>query len=294
MNLLKNRSTAERSTNRSWKERWAGRGLKQGAIGAALALGLVGGVALVPSAIAPRSASASTLPEGSVFVPLSPQRLFDTRDGTGFDGATSTIASDATVSVQITGAVVPVGAVGVAMNVTYVEAQGTGFITVYPDDAELPGTSNLNKVGAGPVANYVTVRLSSSGRLAIHNNGGATHLVGDVLGYYVPGSGAPGPAGPQGAQGPQGVAGPQGDEGEPGLSGYEIVSTRLDYYETGEATCPDGKRVLGGSFVWDYPDPHGAVPSGPTPDGTGWTADASYGHGIGGGTLYAICATVID
>ncbi|MGD9996383.1 MAG: hypothetical protein AB7L17_00600 [Ilumatobacteraceae bacterium] len=290
MNLVTNRSTAKQSTNMRWRERWSGRGLKQGVIGAALALGLVGGAAVVPSAIAPRSASASALPEGAVFVPSAPQRLFDTRDGTGFGGVAGTIAADSTVSVQITGAVVPVGAVGVAMNLTYAEAQGTGYITVYPDDAALPGTSNLNKVGAGPVANYVTVRLSSSGRLAIYNNGGPTHLVGDVLGYYVPGSGAPGPAGPQGAQGAQGPAGPQG---EPGLTGYEIVSTHLASSESGEATCPDGKRVLGGSFVWDYPDPHGAVPSGPNPDGTGWTADASYGFGSGG-TLYAICATVHD
>ena len=106
-----------------------------------------------------------------------------------------------------------------------------------------------------------------------------------MLGYYVPGSGAPGPAGEQGPAGPQ---------GEPGISGYEIVSTHIDSYETGGATCPEGKRVLGGSFAWDYPDPHGAVPSAPTPDGTGWTADASYGFGSGGGTIYAICASVTD
>jgi Collagen triple helix repeat (20 copies) len=112
---------------------------------------------------------------------------------------------------------------------------GPGYITIYPEDEAVPGTSNLNKVGPGPVANYVTVRLSTEGRIAIHNNGGATNLIGDVLGYNVPGSGAPGPQGvqgPAGALGADGPQGPQGDQGLPGdagLSGYEIVSLHINH-----------------------------------------------------------------
>jgi hypothetical protein len=263
-----------------------------GAAGLALSLvataGLLGGSSLLGA-----SASASEMPEGAVFVSVTPQRLFDTRDGVGFGGASSLIAADSDINVQVTGAIVPAGAVGVAMNVTYVDATGAGFITIYPKGEPMPGTSNLNKVGPGPVANYVSVRLSADGRLAVHNNGGATHLVGDVLGYYVPGTGAPGPQGPAGApgaQGPQGVPGPQGVVG-----GYEIVSEHIDdAFDGGIAECPDGKKVLGGSYDWDFDDPHAAVPSHPAPDGSGWVVDSgSFGFGDGG-TIYAICAVVAD
>ena len=182
---------------------------KNGLIHTAVALALVTAAGVLgASSISPHTASATAVPEGSVFVASTAQRLFDTRDGTGLESGGGMIAADSTVSVQITGAVVPAGAVGVAMNLTYVDAHDTGFITIYPDDEPMPGTSNLNKVGAGPVANYVTARLSATGRLAVHNNGGATHLIGDVVGYYVAGAGAPGPRGAEGPQGPQGVRPP--------------------------------------------------------------------------------------
>jgi hypothetical protein len=270
--------------------------------GTAVALSLVVAAGVLgASSIAPRSASASAVPEGSVFVASTAQRLLDTRDGTGLEGSAGMIGADSTISVQVTGSIVPIGAVGVAMNLTYVDARDTGFITIYPDGEPMPNTSNLNKVGPGPVANFVTARLSATGRLTVYNNGGATHLVGDLVGYYVTGAGAPGPQGVQGPQGPrgdegdQGLQGLQGDQGEPGLAGYEIVSVHIDGYEVGVATCPAGKKVLGGSFAWDDPDPHAAIPSAPTPDGTGWTADSAFGYGYGsGGTIYAICASVND
>ncbi len=94
--------------------------------------------------------------------------------------------------------------------------------------------------------------------------------------------GVAGPQGPQGAQGIQGVTGatgPQGPQGLAGaLSGYEIVWTIVykdDYVDQAIASCPAGKRVVGGGEtttgatvrqsgpVW-----HGDI-SGRT-DGDGW------------------------
>ena len=160
-------------------------------------------------------------------------RLFDSRNGTGLGGVAAMIEADSTTVIQATGSDVPDGAVGLVMNLTYVNAKGDGYLTVYPADTTAPDTSNLNKTGPGPVANNVTVRLSSDGKIAIDNYGGATDLIGDVAGYYVPGSGAPGSQEPRnsGAAGPRGATGLTGDPGvkappaskaprEPGSAGY--------------------------------------------------------------------------
>lgn len=64
--------------------------------------------------------------------------------------------------------------------------------------------------------------------------------------------GPPGPAGPQGPQGSQGPQGPQGQQGPAGISGYEVVEVNDIYtIHPGHklvitATCPGGKKVLGG------------------------------------------------
>ena len=66
-------------------------------------------------------------------------------------------------------------------------------------------------------------------------------------------AGAPGPAGvpgPAGTPGPQGPPGPQGQPGTPVPTGYEIISTHETLPLNGSievtATCPTGKRVIGG------------------------------------------------
>ena len=77
--------------------------------------------------------------------------------------------------------------------------------------------------------------------------------------------GATGPAGAQGATGAQGPAGPEGPAGA-GMSGYEIiwepVSGTVPAGDTliGIASCPTGKKVLGGGFVLEGA-PLGYVPA---------------------------------
>jgi hypothetical protein len=72
--------------------------------------------------------------------------------------------------------------------------------------------------------------------------------------------GPQGEAGPQGLQGPQGEAGPQGPQGIPGtngtngVSGYQrvfsdFVNVPSGGSATARATCPNGKKALGGGYV---------------------------------------------
>ena len=115
--------------------------------------------------------------------------------------------------------------------------------------------------------------------------------------------GADGPAGPQGAIGPAGVAGPVGPTGPVGpaaVSGYEVVSavaTNNGSTMTQTATCPTGKKVLGGGANTTNNNLHivGSAPSG-TLNQTAWTATADRIAQVGGSqytlTVYAICANV--
>jgi hypothetical protein len=89
--------------------------------------------------------------------------------------------------------------------------------------------------------------------------------------------GAPGQQGPQGAQGPQGPAGPQGAPGPQGpagtLSGYQVVRFDFDVpnlgWADGKATCPTGKRPVGGGFFTDSENLH-VVHNYPSSDGVSW------------------------
>ncbi|MGE0880694.1 MAG: hypothetical protein AB7L13_13930 [Acidimicrobiia bacterium] len=178
-------------------------------------------------------AGATPLPVGAVYVPVTPFRLFDTRTGTGMaNGATTPIDGDTSFDVQVTTSG-PVGAPGadttlsssaiaVVFNLTYVDGTGPGYVTVWPTGAARPTASNLNKVGAGPVPNLVTVKLGDQGRISIYNQGSSAHLFGDVAGYYRLGvNGPPGPDGAAGGQGPGGDKGPTGDTGATGPAGND-------------------------------------------------------------------------
>jgi hypothetical protein len=120
------------------------------------------------------------------FVPLPPQRILDTRSAIGA-ATTSPIAPKGEVTLTVAGhGGVPInGATAVVMNVTVVDATGTGYVTVYPVDvAIMPTASNLNLTQVGQtVANLVTVRLSADGKVKIFASGGG-HLLADVAGYY--------------------------------------------------------------------------------------------------------------
>lgn len=122
---------------------------------------------------------------------------------------------------------------------------------------------------------------------------------------------AGGPEGPQGPEGPEGPAGPQGEQGiqgEPGVDGIDGVSgwvqaNNLDVpaspnsFAQAVASCPAGKKVLGGGFHGSaVVDETGTqrleiLHSRPTSGGTGWEVSGFNPHDIpltiG---AYALCA----
>lgn len=148
----------------------------------------------------------------SVFVPIVPCRLVDTRSESVV-GARSTPLGTAEVATFAVWGVngncsITTNATGITTNITAVNPTATSYVTVYPADADRrPTASNLNVVaGSAPTPNQVTVGLSASGAVSAFNNGGSLDLVIDVVGYYQLATAGGGPQGPPGPAGPSGLA----------------------------------------------------------------------------------------
>jgi hypothetical protein len=124
---------------------------------------------------------------GLYFHPLPvPVRLLDTRAGEQAcvtPGAPLVGNADATQQASSACTGIPAAARTIVGNVTTVGPQTSGYLTLFPGDAQRPlaASSNFN---AGQVVNGpFTVGLAPSGEFKIFTFA-TTHLVVDVLGYY--------------------------------------------------------------------------------------------------------------
>ena len=195
------------------RSRWA-------AIGAAVAVTLGAGGLITASAAS----------EQSVFVAIEPVRILDTRINVGLGLFTSEQPQDLRVigivpavvgNTVFPSGVVPDGATAIVANVTAVTPTTGGFVSVRPSTATgKPTTSNINFTTGGVIEpNSVTVEVPTTGSKAGKvqlwfkgtNAAATTHMLLDVVGYYVPGgAGTPGPKGDTGAKGTTGATGPSG------------------------------------------------------------------------------------
>ncbi len=122
------------------------------------------------------------------FTPITPTRLFDTRQGEP-DGAAIVVKQQYggpgnLLRVDVAGvASVPVkGAAAVSLNVTVVNPAGPGYLTVFPCGTR-PLASNLNYTGGQVVANAVLAPLSTSGQICVHSSTSAD-IIADVAGWF--------------------------------------------------------------------------------------------------------------
>ena len=119
-------------------------------------------------------------PDG--LVGSAPTRVLDTRDGTGVDSP-GTTRPNAVIELDFTLTPdVAADADAVVMNVTSVQPDGIGFVTVWPCDQAQPTVSNLNVRSGRTVANLTTVKLSAAGTVCLVSTS-TTHLIADVAGY---------------------------------------------------------------------------------------------------------------
>ena len=170
----------------------------------------VGGLAVV------RATSGSS--SASSFVPVTPQRVVDTRSDLGLvevtDGVAGTLKvtgsiPTATSSGVVNAVVVPAGATAVVLNVTAVNPTAGGFVSLRPGDATgAPTVSTLNVTAGGTFPNGATITVPTTGAHAGEiqvwyeaegTTVGSTELLIDIAGYYELAS--TGPAGPAGTNG---------------------------------------------------------------------------------------------
>jgi uncharacterized protein (DUF1501 family) len=119
------------------------------------------------------------------YVAISPERLLDTRNGTGAPAAKVGAGRSINVKLGGRGTVPPTAATAVLVNVTVTDPTEDGYLTVWPAGATLPLASNLNFRAGQTVPNLVMARLGVDSGISIFNATGATHVIGDVVGYFV-------------------------------------------------------------------------------------------------------------
>jgi hypothetical protein len=123
---------------------------------------------------------------GAEYMPVTPTRLLDTRYDTGLAGP---LYANTPATLQVTGSVVPSGAVAVTGNVTVVDETAGWAVYLGPVAQSYPTTSNINFLVGDIKGNGTTVGLASGGILYptyMSNAGNTTDLVFDVTGYFLP------------------------------------------------------------------------------------------------------------
>jgi hypothetical protein len=124
---------------------------------------------------------------GGQYHPLTPSRIYDSRNGGGALGA-GTIRN---IQVLGLGGVPATGVAAVVINVTVANTTGTSYLTVYPAGNSRPNASNLNWTPGRTVANLVEVAVGASGQVSVYNAVGSTDVVFDVAGWVNQPTGTP-------------------------------------------------------------------------------------------------------
>ena len=116
------------------------------------------------------------------YVPLSPVRLLDTRDGTG--APAGFVDAGSVTEVQVSGAAgIPGSAKAVVLNATVTQPEAAGFVTVFPCGESRPTTSSINHSAGQTIPNMVVVALPDNGKICFYSSKKA-HLIADVNGYF--------------------------------------------------------------------------------------------------------------
>src|SRR6185436_1023459 len=121
------------------------------------------------------------------FYILSPCRLLDTRQPYGATGGPALPPTVPRVLVVKNLCGIPATAKAIAVNLTVVNAPGSGFVRLFPGNADPTTTSSINYSTGQTRSNNAVVPLSSSGTgaLSLQSSTAGVHVVLDVLGYFL-------------------------------------------------------------------------------------------------------------
>ncbi|MBA2768215.1 MAG: hypothetical protein H0U35_03620, partial [Sporichthyaceae bacterium] len=121
---------------------------------------------------------------GRLFQPRAAARVLDTRSGVGVRAGRVGAGEVVTVKVAGHGKPVPAGARAVVMTLTARDATRSTYVTAWPSGKARPEFPDISVPALRATANLVVIRIGTRNRVKVTNGAGATHLVGDVVGYY--------------------------------------------------------------------------------------------------------------
>jgi hypothetical protein len=120
---------------------------------------------------------------GSLFHPLAPGRILDSRGTAGGWNAPLDAATARPLIARGAGGV-GTDATAVIGNLTVTATSADSFLTAYPAGATTPATSNLNFTAGQTIANLGAVKVGTGGQIAFRLDAGATHVIMDVAGFF--------------------------------------------------------------------------------------------------------------
>ncbi|MER5637598.1 PKD domain-containing protein [Kitasatospora sp. NPDC002227] len=123
------------------------------------------------------------------FTPTTPTRLLDTRSASRIGGF-QRLGPGQSATVYIPTQAGHPHADAAVLNVTAVNPNSGGYLSVYPAGNDRPATSNVNFKAGQTVPNLVTVPTGGSDAVTVYNFSGDTDLVVDLLGVYEAGDGS--------------------------------------------------------------------------------------------------------
>jgi len=119
-----------------------------------------------------------------LFVPLTPERVLDTRVGIGVACRVGA-GQSRELKLANTAGIPASGVAAVLTNLTVAEPDGAGFVTGWPARTAMPTASNVNVTGAGQtVAAAAVTALGQGGAVSLYSYSSA-HVLADVAGYFL-------------------------------------------------------------------------------------------------------------
>jgi hypothetical protein len=121
----------------------------------------------------------------TLFYPVTPCRIIDTRNANGPQGGPA-LASGTTRNINVAGVCgIPTGVVAISINIAVVAPPGGGYLTAFtgPANATLPLASTINYQTNRTLANNAIVKAGSD-TINVFDGGPTVHFVIDVNGYF--------------------------------------------------------------------------------------------------------------
>lgn len=121
-----------------------------------------------------------------LFTPINPERVADTRSGSGQPYSGHELGPGTYLNVQVAGvgAIPTSGVAAVVLNLTATDPTASSYLTAYPAGGALPLASNVNFAPGQTICNQVVVPVGSDGQIAVYNHQGNVQVVADVSGWY--------------------------------------------------------------------------------------------------------------